>query len=191
MDLVYEALEQLWKIMAFENNGTTSRLVDFLCFAQLLQKPSAGLSVTYSTSTTSIESFITLSPSGKLIVILSLFSRSLLSLSAEASTIVMALNSTLQTNPFTKSQIDHISSTMITSPTESYMSDEASNSMDSPALDVDDIVVTSFVDLSQEEEKNRFPWLNVSNLEECDVAERQLEKYIDDVIIAPYGHVKA
>ena len=29
VDLAYEALEQLWKIMAFENNGTTSRMADF------------------------------------------------------------------------------------------------------------------------------------------------------------------
>ena len=32
VDLVYDALEQLWKIMAFENNGTTSRLVEFFRF---------------------------------------------------------------------------------------------------------------------------------------------------------------
>ena len=32
VDLAYEALEQLWKIMALGNNGTTSRMVDFFRF---------------------------------------------------------------------------------------------------------------------------------------------------------------
>ena len=32
VDLVYEALKQLWKLMAFENNGTTSRMEEFFRF---------------------------------------------------------------------------------------------------------------------------------------------------------------
>ena len=110
MDLVYEALDKLWHIMEFENDGT-SRLVDFLRFCTVA-KTSVGTSVTYSTSVASTK------PS------------------------------------------------------------------------VDDVVVISSEDLSQEEEKDRFPWLNVTNLNECDVAERQLKIYIDDVILGPYGHIK-
>ena len=30
VDLVYEAMDHVRKIMSFENNGTTSRLLDFL-----------------------------------------------------------------------------------------------------------------------------------------------------------------
>ena len=104
MHLTYEGLEQLWEIMAFENNGTTSVLVDFFMFCAGVTT-SEGSSVTYSTSSTSA-----------------------------------------------------------------------------------DVVVTSLVDLSQE--KNRFPWLNVTNLDECHVANRQFKNYIDDVILAPYGHIK-
>ena len=61
MYLVYEALEQLWKIMSFDNYGT-SRLVDFWRFCAVA-KTSAGSSVTYSTSVTSSETSVTLSPS--------------------------------------------------------------------------------------------------------------------------------
>ena len=36
VELAYKALEQLWKIMVFENNGTTSRLVElFRLFASV------------------------------------------------------------------------------------------------------------------------------------------------------------
>ena len=98
----------------------------------------------------------------------------------------MALNSTTPTRSFSKSQLDHVPAAMIPSPTESYISDE----VHSNTLDVDDMVVTPSVDLSQEEEKNRFPWLNVRNPDECDGAERKFKNYINDVILAPYGHVK-
>ena len=60
MDLVYEALEQLWEILAFETNGTTSRLMDFFRFCAVA-KTSAGLSVPYSTSTSSTEPSVNLS----------------------------------------------------------------------------------------------------------------------------------
>ena len=53
MDLVYEALEQLREIMAFENNGTTSRLVDFfrLCKGMIAStEPPVTLSVNSSGS---------------------------------------------------------------------------------------------------------------------------------------------
>ena len=103
-DLVYEALEQLLELMAFEDNGTTSVLVDFFMFCAGVTT-SAGSFVTYSTSSTSPH-----------------------------------------------------------------------------------VVVTSLVDLSQE--KNRFPWLNVKNLDECHVVNRKFKKYLDDVIIVPYGHIK-
>ena len=80
---------------------------------------------------------------------------------------------------------------MISTPTENYISDEISSSyeIDSLTLNVDDVVVTSSVDLSQEE-KNRFPWLSVTHLDECDMAERQFKRYISDVILAPYDHIK-
>ena len=119
-------------------------------------------------------------------------SRSLVSLSAEASTIDMALNSTTQSSFFTKSQLNHSPSAVIVNPTESYISDKASIPIEvkSPTLDVDDVVVKSFVDLSQEEEMNRFPWLNVRDLNECDAAERQFKTYFSDVILAPYGRIK-
>ena len=81
---------------------------------------------------------------------------------------------------------------MISTPTESYISDEISSSyeIDSLTLNVDDVVVTSSVDLSREEEMNRFPWLSVTHLDECDMAKRQFKKYINDVILAPYDHIK-
>ena len=56
---------------------------------------------------------------------------------------------------------------------------------------MDDVVKTSSVDLSQDEENNIFPWLNVTNIEECNLANLQFKKYIDEVIIAPYGHIKS
>ena len=42
VDLVYEALEQLRKIMAFDNNGTTSRLVEYFKFCAGVEKSSAS-----------------------------------------------------------------------------------------------------------------------------------------------------
>ena len=200
MNLVYEALEQLREIMALENNGTTSRLVDFFRFCSDA-KTSVGSFVTNSTSTLSeitllpsTEPSTILSPSGESSITLSIPSGTLIGLSAEAtstsSTIVMALDSSTLANNFTKSKLNHSLATMIPSPTESYISDEAASSIeyDSLPLDGDYVEVTSFMDLSQE--KNIFPWLNVTNLKECDGAERQFKKYIDDVIIGPYGHIK-
>ena len=43
VDMVHEALEQLWKIMSLENNGTTSRLVGFFRFC-------AGVTSTFLTN---------------------------------------------------------------------------------------------------------------------------------------------
>ena len=159
--MVYEALEQLWKIMAFQNNGTTSQLVDFLMFCA------------------SAKSSVTLSPSGTL-------SSSVISIS---STIVMAHNYTTQTSSFTKSQHDPSPQTMFPTPVE--ITDQVSSSyeIDSFTPNVDDVVMTPSVDLSQEEKK-RFAWLNVRNMDECEVALQQFKNYIDDVILAPYGHIK-
>ena len=104
----------------------------------------------------------------------------------------MAPNSTMETSTFTKSQLNHSFSTIITSPTETYISDEASSSIElnSLNLSVDDMEVTSSLDLSQLEEKNKFPWLNVTHLDQCNVAERQFKIYMDDVILARYGHIQ-
>ena len=66
---------------------------------------------------------------------------------------------------------------------------ESSIEIDFLTLDVDDVVATSSVDFSQEE-KNTFPWLNVRNIEECSMAQRQFKQYFNDVILAPYGHIK-
>ena len=180
MNLVYDALEQLREIMAFENNGTTSGLMDFFRFCSDA-KTFVGSSVTYSTSTLSeitllpsTEPPAILSPSGESSITLSIPSGTLIGLSAEetstSSTIVMALDSFNQANHFAESKLKHSLATMIPSPTESYISDEAASSIeyDSLPLDVDDVVVTSFMDLSQE--KNRFPWLNVTNLKECNAS---------------------
>ena len=193
MDLVYEALEQLREIMVFENNGTTSRLVDFFRFCRVT-KTSASSSVTYSASTPSTEPSVTLSSSGKSVVSLSVSSGSLIGLSPEAvstsSTIVMTVDSSTETSISSELKLKHSPSTTIPSPTESYISDEATSSIEvnSLTLNVDDVLVTSSVGVSQEQD--RFPWLNVRNLDECDVAEHQFKKYINDIILAPYGHIK-
>ena len=201
MDLVYEALEQLWEIMALENNGTTSKLVDFVRFCSDA-KTFVGSSVIYSTSKLSeitllpsTEPSAILSPSGESFVTLSVSSGSLIGLSAEAtstsSTILISLDSSTHTRIITEAKLDHSPAAMIPSPTESYISDESASSIEigSSTLDVDDMVVTSVVDLSQDDE-NTFPWLNVRNLDECNVAEQQFKNYIEDVIITPYGHIK-
>ena len=202
INLVDEALEQLREIMALENKGTTSGLVDFFRFCSD-SKTSVGSSVTYSTSTLSeitllpsTEPPAILSPSVESSITLSIPSGTLIGLSAEetstSSTIVMALDSFNQANNFAESKLKHSLGTMIPSPTESYISDEAASSIeyDSLPLDVDDVVVTSSVGLSQEEEENRFPWLNVRNLEECHAANRQFKDYFNSSILVPYGHIK-
>ena len=201
MNLVYEALEQLRVIMSLENNGTTSGLVDFFTFCSDA-KTFVGSSVTYSTSTLSeitllpsTEPHAILSPSTESSITLSVSSGTLIGLSAEAtstsSSIVMTLDSSTQTNNFTKSKLSNSLATMIPSPTESYISYEASSSIElsSLYLNVDDVVVTSSVDLPQDE-NNRFPWLNVRNLDECSMAEHQFKNHFNDVIVAPYGHIK-
>ena len=166
MDSVFQALEQLREIMAFENNGTTSRLVDFFRFC-----------TRETTSTT---------PPVTLLV----NSSEPTEVTSISSTIVMAPDSTIETSFFTKLQLDHSPTAIISSPTESYISEKASSSIevDSTTPNVGDVVVTSSVDSSQEE--NRFPWLNIRNLDECDAAKLQFKNYIDDVILAPYGHIK-
>ena len=162
MDLVYEALEQPWKSMAFENNGTISRLMDFLWFCK--------------GATTSTTQSVTLA-------------------SFRVSSVTLSVSSYgsdyTETRTLTEIKLDHSSSTIITSSTESYISDEASSSVevDSLNLNVDDVVVTSLVGQSHEEEMNILSWLNITNLEQCDVAERQFKNYFNDVIIAPYGHI--
>ena len=70
---------------------------------------------------------------------------------------------------------------MIVNPTESYISDKASS-----AIEVESLTL----DVSQEEEMNRFPWLDVIDLEECDMAEREFKTYFSDIILAPYGRIK-
>ena len=147
MDLVYEALEQPWKTMAFENNGTISRLMDFLWFCK--------------GATTSTTQSVTLA-------------------SFRVSSVTLSVSSYgsdyTETRTLTETKLDHSSSTIITSSTESYISDEASSSVevDSLNLNVDDVVVTSLVGQSHEE-MNILSWLNITNLEQCDVAERQFK----------------
>ena len=167
IELVYEALEQLREIIVFENNGTTSKLVDFFRFCK---------GMTASTDPT---------------VTLSVNSSEPTEVASISSTIVMAPKSTMETSTFTKSQLNHSPAAIIPSPPENYSSTKASSSIElNSYLNVDDTVVTSSVDLSQEEEKNKFPWLSVRNLDECDLAYLQFKNCIDDVILAPYGHIK-
>ena len=51
VELACETLEQLWKIMAFENNGTTSRLVELFRLCASVEK-SAERKISVSTFTT-------------------------------------------------------------------------------------------------------------------------------------------
>ena len=57
VELVYQVLEQIWKIMALENNGTTSRLVEFLrfCTNATSVEPSATNKASVSLSATEIQ----------------------------------------------------------------------------------------------------------------------------------------
>ena len=199
MNLVYEALEQLREIMALENNGTTSRLVDFFRFCSDA-KTFVGSSGTYSKSTLSEITLLPstkpstiLSPSGESFATSSVSSGTLIGLSVEAtstsSTIVMDLDSSTRSSSFTESELSHSLARMIPSPT---IPNEATSSIEyySLNIDVDDVVVTPSVDLSQEEEKDRFPWLNVRHLEECHVANRKFKTYFNNIILASYGHIK-
>ena len=58
VDLVYEALEQLQKIMAFQNNGITSRLVDFFRFCGAVSISASPIPSATDTLTTPLSSTI-------------------------------------------------------------------------------------------------------------------------------------
>ena len=191
VDRVYLALEQLLQIMSFENNGTTSKVVDFMRFC------------TGSTATS--EQSAPLSPSEQetpdLIIPIAPHLEPSSSISWEPSTLpFVELTSMVSTSDpdvdvptitgfqteverLNPSQIILASVTDDSVPDASYleMMTRESGSMATPIT-----IGAEAQELGQEE----YPWLKVTSLDQCHGAYQLFRNHIRDVIVVPYGHIQ-
>ena len=184
VDLVYLALEQLSKIMSFENNGTTSKVVEFMRFCTGAA-PDSEQSVPLSPSELeSHDLFIPLAPQ--------LEPSS--SISWEPSTLpFMELTSMTSTSdPDVDVQITgfqteverlNLSQIILASQTEDSVPDASYLELMSTA---DGSIGVESQELGQEQ----YPWLKVTSPDQCHVAYQHFKNHIHDVIVVPYGHIQ-
>ena len=182
VDLVYWALEQLRKIIGFENNGTTSGLVDFFRFCAgvvTFEGPSAdGSSATTESNYSTIFNETSVSPFGGNV-----------KLQESTSNIPnMTLHVATETGNISLSQMPTTSTQY-----ESFISSSVSSSQTGlPTSNVNNVTLTANDTGSEEEEEEdyQYPWLNITILDQYREAYRKYIRYIDDVIVVPFGHIQ-
>ena len=186
MDLVYEALEQLWNIMAFGTNGTTSRLVEFLEFcagmktskllaanelsaSEHLTEPQLEESATILLESTVMPSthVLTVDKSSSMSVIPPLASE-MRTERGNTTPFVFVQNNTYIS--------DEISSDMMLSPVGLLAKNEDST------VATDNTVQTL--------KQKQHPWLTITGFNQCNDAYLEFRKYVDDVIVVPYEHIQ-
>ena len=182
VELVFEALEQLRNIVSFENNGTTSRLLNFMRFCAGAT-PSAEQSVPLSPSEQETDDLMIpitpqLEPSSSYVL---------------APSVLPSVESTVMDSTFGQASdvVNDLSPslTILTSLTnDSYpgASFMTHNVHDVAALDATPVNGGE----SQELDPEQHPWLNVTSLLQCDNAYRKLKNHINDVILEPYGNIQ-
>ena len=78
--------------------------------------------------------------------------------------------------------------TVVSSPT--LVSSATDASVPFTASNLESTTEITSTSTQQEHENYEGPWLNVTSLDECNETHRKFKKYIDDVILIPYGHIK-
>ena len=154
VDLVYEALEQIRKIMAFGNNGTTSRLVEFFRFragVAIFEGSSAdGSSATTESNYSTIFGETSVPPFGG--------NMKLQESTSVSSTPNMTLHVVTETGNISLSQLSAASTQY-----ESSISSSASSSQTGlPTSNVNNVNLTAN---NTGSEDYQYPWLNITSLD--------------------------
>ena len=161
VDLVYEALKQLHKILLFENNGTTSRLVDIFKFC---------------TGVNTSQSAVTIMPSP---------TESPDSLSS--TDLELKAHETIYNKE--KSISIDAQEAMILSSDVTNMGLSTTLGIDATIIDMDKMMPTPLHTKGLLPKEDKYPWQQVTNLDQCDEAYSMLRKHIHDVIVKPSAHV--
>ena len=159
VDLAYKALEQLWKIMAFNNNGTTSRLLDFFKFCASVE-PSASNKAYVSLSPTEIQH----EESG------SILSESTLLPSTDVSGTVKSTSQFITPSLIPELPANRANIT-------SHVSDGLENTTKSISIDSTK-AMSPFMDTleSSQEQSELSPWLENFSPDQCDESSKYIDK---------------
>ena len=191
LHLVYEALEQLRQIIAFENNGTTSKLLNFLRFCA-------------SRSASAVQTII-LSPSQQQSIDLSIPMRPQLEPSSAVhrepsdqpvieSTAIS--NDQIQNTDVLDFQtnVEQLNPSQISLPSalENSLPNVSSLGVSFMTINQDDleIIPTNSTAESQDTGREKYPWLRVTSQDQCDDAYLKFKNHIHDVIVVPYAPIQ-
>ena len=181
VDLVYLALEQLRKTMSFENNGTTSKVVEFMRFCTGAA-PDSEQSAPLSPSEQETHDLIIpiapqLEPSS--------------SISWEPSTLpFVELTSMASTSdPDVGVQITGLQTEVERLNLSQFIL--ASQTEDSvPDASYLELMTGADGFIGAESGQEQYPWLKVTSLDQCHMAYQHFKNHIHDVIVVPYGHIQ-
>ena len=159
VDLAYEALEQVWTTMAFNNNGTTSRLVDFFRFCASVEQSATN------------KAYVSLSPTEiQYEESASILSESTLLPSTDVSDTVKSTSQFTTPSLVPKLPANRGSIT-------TYASDGLENTIKSVSIDSTKTMSPFMDTLQSSQERSEFsPWPENFSPDQCDESSKYIDK---------------